>query len=105
MIEWCAMIFCAGFCSEGFVLGGLRGDGADLEGGVGHGDEKKGAFLGGKGGGWWWCSFLKVLTPKSPWQGMWRGFYIDAGGQGRQLGVPQGTTAAETAAGGEGRRE
>lgn len=48
---------------------------------------------------------MKVLTPKSPWQGMWRGFYTDAGGQGRQLGVPQGTMAAEAAAGWEGGRE
>lgn len=30
------------------------------------------------------------------------GFYTDAGGQGQQLGVPQGTTAAEAAAGGKG---
>ena len=46
MIEWCAMISVPGL-HWGLCVGRSEGDGVDLEGGVGHGDEKRG------GGAFW----------------------------------------------------
>lgn len=67
-----------------------------MEGGVGRGDEKKFFFS------FFSVVFLESFNTQIPMAEHVEGFYTDAGGQGQQLGVPQGTTAAEAAAGGKG---